>query len=227
MKKTIIICILFCLAAAFASAQNEAVVKEMSGKVEIMAPPRGWTAAQVGMSMPLGATISTGFNSRAVLDLGNALLTVSPLTRMRLEELIEQEGTVRTDLYLGVGKVRAEVKTAAGLRQDFKLRSPVSTAAVRGTDLGYDGYGVEVYEGNVVYFNLLGQNRSYGGGESGGGTGYNTPGSGGDGKEAGAGVNPYTTGPGGSSQSGLSGGAPAILTGGIIIVVDPFFEEPS
>ncbi len=220
MKRILIICALLLLVSVFVSAQNEAVVKEASGKVEILAPPRGWTAAQVGMSVPVGATISTGFNSRAVLDLGNAMLTVSPLTRMRLEELIEQEGTVKTDLYLRVGKVRAEVKTAAGLRQDFKLRSPVSTAAVRGTGLGYDGSNVEVYEGNVVYFNLLGQNRSYGPGEGGGGSGYGTPGSGGDGKEGDAGVNPYTTGPGGSSGSGLTGGAPAIPTGGIIIVVE-------
>jgi hypothetical protein len=225
MKQISIICVLLLLAAVFAAAQSEAVVKEASGKVEILAPPQGWKAAQAGMTVPIGATISTGFNSRAVLDLGNALLTVSPLTRMRLDELIEQEGTVRTDLYLGVGKVRAEVKTAAGLSQDFKLRSPVSTAAVRGTDLGYDGYGVQVYEGNVVYFNLLGQSRSYGGGEGGGGSGYNTPGSGGDGMEAGAGVNPYTAGAGGSSDSGLSGGAPAIPTGGIVIVVDFYMPD--
>ena len=221
MKNILILCTLLLLIAAPVFAQNEAVVKEASGKVEILAPPRSWTAVQVGMAVPIGATISTGFNSRAVLDLGNAVLTVSPLTRMRIEELIEQEGTVRTDLYLRVGKVRAEVKTAAGLEQDFKLRSPVSTAAVRGTDLGYDGYNVEVYDGNVVYFNLLGQSRSYGAGEGGGGTGYGTPGSGGDGKEAGAGVNPYTTGAGGTSGSGLTGGAPPIPTGGIIIVVDP------
>lgn len=225
MKRIVFICALLCLAVTFASAQNEAVVKEASGKVEILVGQRSWTAATVGMAVPVGATISTGFNSRAVLDLGNALLTVSPLTRMRLDELIEQEGTVKTDLYLRVGKVRAEVKTAAGLRQDFKLRSPVSTAAVRGTGLGYDGYSVEVYEGNVVYFNLLGQSRSYGAGEGGGGTGYGTPGSGGDGKEGGAGVNPYTAGPGGTSESGLTGGTPAIPTGGIILVVVPV--EPS
>jgi hypothetical protein len=221
MKRLLIICSLLLMITALGFAQNEAVVKEASGKVEILAPPRGWTAAQVGMAVPLGATVSTGFNSRAVLDLGNAVLTVSPLTRMRIEELIEQEGTVKTDLYLRVGKVRAEVKTAAGLQQDFKLRSPVSTAAVRGTDLGYDGYNVEVYAGNVVYFNLLGQNRSYGAGEGGGGTGYGTPGSGSDGKENESGVNPYTTGPGGTSESGLSGGAPQVPTGGIIIVLDP------
>jgi hypothetical protein len=103
------------------------------------------------MTISRGTTISTGFGSRALLDLGNAVLNVQPLTRLRLEELIQKEGTVQTDLFLRVGKVKAEVKSVAGLQQDFKLRSPVSTAAVRGTEFDYSGYDIVVINGEVIY----------------------------------------------------------------------------
>ena len=53
MKQIFFICILLLLSAALGFAQNEAVVKEMSGKVEILAPPQGWAPAQAGMAVHL------------------------------------------------------------------------------------------------------------------------------------------------------------------------------
>jgi len=171
------------------------------------------------MTISRGTTISTGFNSRALLDLGNSVLRVQPLTRLRLEELIEKEGSVQTDLFLRVGKVNAQVKSAAGLKQDFKLRGPVSTAAVRGTDFEYDGFDVVVFDGDVLYLTMLGQGRSYSSGEEGGSDGYKTPTSGGDSKNSNSGVNPYTAGAGGESGSRLPGAAGLDLTGSITIFI--------
>jgi hypothetical protein len=173
------------------------------------------------MTISRGTTISTGFGARALLDLGNAVLKVEPLTRLRLEELIEREGTVQTDLFLRVGKVKAEVKTVTGLQQDFKLRSPVSTAAVRGTNFGYDGFDVVVFDGDVLYLTLLGQRRSYSSDEGGGSDGYDTPPTGGDSKNSNSGVNPYTPGAGGESGSRLPGAAGLDLTGSITVIVPP------
>ena len=219
MKKIFFFLILLFVAAGFSSAQSSAVIREITGKVEVQ--PRGgsWTQAAVGMTVSRGATISTGFGSRALIDLGNSVLNVQPLTRLRLEELIEKEGTVQTDLFLRVGKVRAEVKSVAGLQQDFKLRSPVSTAAVRGTDFDYSGFDVVVFDGTVLYLTLLGQGRSYSSGEGGGSNGYGTPGTGGDSKNAQSGVDPYAAGAGGDIGSGITGPAGLDLTGSITVVI--------
>jgi hypothetical protein len=221
MKKIGIIFILINLIIGSLSAQSSAVIKETTGKVEVQAPGGQWTSAAVGMSISRGTTISTGFGSRALLDLGNAVLNVQPLTRLRLEELIEKEGTVQTDLFLRVGKVKAEVKSVSGLQQDFKLRSPVSTAAVRGTEFDYSGYDVVVIDGEVIYQTSRGQERTYSSGEDGGDKGDGSATSGGDSKNEEAGINPYTAGPGGESGSRLPGAAGLDLTGSITVVVPP------
>jgi len=221
MKKIGIIIILLSFVASASFAQDTAVIKEMTGKVEVQAPGGSWTRAVVGMAVSRGTTISTGFGSRALINLGNSVLNVQPLTRLRLEELIEREGTVQTDMFLRVGKVSAEVKSVAGLKQDFKLRSPVSTAAVRGTNLEYDGFDIIVYDGNVIYLNSLGQERSYTSGEAGGGDGYNTPKSGDDSKNSDSGINPFTAGAGGDSGSRLPAGAGLDPTGSITVFVPP------
>ena len=124
-----------------------AVIKEISGKVEIKEDGGSWTPAVNGMTITEGTVISTGFRSKAVLDLGSSILEIKPLTRMSLEALIEKEGTVTTNLYLRVGRVDANVKRDTGLNHDFKLRSAVSTAAVRGTKFSYTGTELIVTEG--------------------------------------------------------------------------------
>jgi hypothetical protein len=178
-------------------AQNQAVITETTGKVEILPPGGSWLAARVGMALPRGATISTGFNSTATLDLGTSILQVKPLTRMELQELLEQGGAVSTELFLKVGKVRAEVKTGQGLMQDFKLKSPVTTAAVRGTTFEFEDLLVEVINGEVFFTNLYNQSRSIAGGEVSSTDGFSLPTSGQEGQNAGSTVDP-TVSPTGS-----------------------------
>jgi hypothetical protein len=223
MKKLLIILFMICCFTAAAFSQSQATIKEISGKVEIKAPQLDWVQAQTGMAVSLGTTISTGFGSIAVLELGKSVLRVDPLTRLRIDELIEREGTVTTELFLRVGKVNAEVKTTAGLSQDFKLRSPVSTAAVRGTGFDYSGYDLFVYDGEVTYQNLTGQDRTYGQGEGGGTSGEDTPSGGESSKEAASTVNTYSTGPGGQSTRGVAGASDLGSTGSVTIIV-PYVE---
>lgn len=153
--------------AAAAWAQTDAVVQRVSGKVEVMQPGGSWVAAAPGMRLALGASVSTSFQSEATLALGSSVLQVKPLTRMRIDQLAQQQGTVSTELYLRVGRVRAEVKSTEGLKQDFKVRSPVSTAAVRGTTFEHDGVNTNVQGGLVTISNQFGQSKTLGGGEQG------------------------------------------------------------
>lgn len=159
MKKTgFILLLLFIGAALF--AEVTAVVRDVSGKVEVkVSGSDAWKRAYAGMKISRGDYISTGFKSEAILVLGDSQVVVKQLTRMELEELVEKEGTVHTGLNLRVGRVRAEVKTTKGLKQKFTLKSPISTAAVRGTSFEFDGRNLTVFKGTVAFTNPLGHGR--------------------------------------------------------------------
>lgn len=218
MKTITTLLVLFLLFTALAGAQNQAVVRSFTGKVEILTAQQTWAPVRAGLSLGLGTTISTGFNSTAVLQLGPSVMQVKPLTRLRINELVAREGTMKTDLFLQVGKVRAEVKTAAGLKQDFKVKSPVSTAAVRGTGFDYDGYDLYVFEGIVTYSSLTGQSRSYSSGEEGSTDGYATPADAEEGLQSDFGVDPYTPGAGNEATT-KSTRLTGIATGSVTIGV--------
>jgi hypothetical protein len=179
-------------------SQTQAVVKEFKGKVEIKAGGGEWQPVTVGMTLDTGASISTGFGSTALLDLGTSTLKVAPLTRMQLVELIARQGSVSTTLALKVGRVNAEVKTAPGLKQDFTLKGPQATAAVRGTEFEFDGVSVKVINGLVFFSNTQGQGRGVGAGEQSTTNGTQLPTSGDQENETTANVQPNTT-PGGTT----------------------------
>jgi hypothetical protein len=144
----------------------EARVTSVSGKVEMRVPDGSWSPAEVNMVVPLGATVSTGFNSSAVLEIGPATLQVRALSRMRIDELVEQEGLVQSDLHLEVGRVRADVRSAEGIQSEFRLSSPIATAAVRGTAFEFDGVNIQVVTGRVQLANQFNETVAVGGGES-------------------------------------------------------------
>jgi hypothetical protein len=201
MKRLLVILFFSFMLIGAISAQLKAVVNEISGKVEIKSSEGSWRPARAGMNIGRGYSISTGFDSTAVLEIGQSILRVRPLTRMRLEELVQKEGTVSTDLFLKVGKVKAEVKTGSGVPQKFTLKGPVSTAAVRGTEFEFDGFTVKVTNGSVVFLNTLGQGRGVSGGEDSSTDGLEPPTSGDEEKDLRAQVNPYVS-PSGNRPSG-------------------------
>jgi hypothetical protein len=132
--------LMLCILSPITTAAQElqAVVREFSGKVEVKQPGQDWQPVELNMVISKGATVSTGFASRLLLALGQTEISVRPLTRMVLRELIKQESTNTTSLVLRVGKVNAKVKAATGEKNDFTIRGPASTAAVRGTEFDYD-----------------------------------------------------------------------------------------
>jgi hypothetical protein len=147
--KTIMVGLLFCLTVGFVSAQN-AVIKDVVGTVEIKAPGESaWKTAAAGQQITNATAISTGFKSTALIALNNSLITVQPLTRLSLEELVEIQGNERVSLNLQTGRVRAAVNPPAGGKTDFTVRSPIATASVRGTSFDFDGVNLSVAEGRV------------------------------------------------------------------------------
>lgn len=149
MKK-ILLLLIFISSASFLTAQM-ATLGRISGKVEIQEPGKAWQSASEGMEVPTNARISTGFASEARVIMDNAQITVQPLTRMTLKEYTSSSDTTTTKLFLGSGRIRTDVKKSDRRINDFQVRSPVATAAVRGTSFTFDGIRLVVVEGNVDF----------------------------------------------------------------------------
>jgi hypothetical protein len=133
-------------------AQASAFFRELSGTVETRAPGSAdWVKAARGDTIGKDTIISTGFKSSALIAVGNSSLTVRPLTRLSLEEIIQNQNGEQVNLYLQTGRIRAEVSPPSGGTIDFTVRSPSVTASVRGTSFDFDTENLRVKEGRVLY----------------------------------------------------------------------------
>ncbi len=151
MKKLAASILAILIFASTAGAATQAVLSGLKGKVEVKPDGGAWTAATNGMTVDLKTTISTGFDSTATILIDKSKIVVKPLTRLTLDKLFEQSGSVSATMFLRVGAVQASVKaTVPGTPQDYKVQSPYSTASVRGTEFGFDGFYLRVSEGVVV-----------------------------------------------------------------------------
>ncbi len=198
-----IIALLFIALAMPAFAQN-AIVKEVTGKVQLLPPGGSWSNASVGSVITQGTVVSTGFGSSAVLDLGTSQIQVKQLTRMKLDELVRTQTTATTSLFLTVGQVHANVDNKLAVTQKFTLKSPVSTAAVRGTIFDFGPFRLRVDRGLVHYSNEYGIGRLVSVGETSEWNGPYVPGSAEDFAKAQASTNPSTNAGGEGSEGGSS-----------------------
>jgi len=142
---------------AILSAQD-ASFSDLSGTVEIKNPGTdNWESAEIGGIIGKDSVISTGIKSSAVISLGASKVTVSPLTMLTLEELIQRDGTEEAILFLRTGRVKADVTPPTGLKAEFTVRSPTTTASVRGTSFSFNGRTLVVHSGKVALANNNGQ----------------------------------------------------------------------
>jgi Uncharacterized protein conserved in bacteria len=149
---------LFALAAAVPLFALDGQVVTVNGKCEFQDAAGVWKTLKSGDPVTSGTMISTGFKSEATVKLGGSMLTIRPLTRMTLTQLVEREDTVDTELYLEVGNVKAEVNPLNNKKNGFTVKSPVATASVRGTvfEIGED---LVVIRGSVAFVTPIGQKR--------------------------------------------------------------------
>jgi hypothetical protein len=156
MKSNIITGILLLLAVSGAFAQ-EAVIKELTGTVEIKIPgSTAWTTAAQGQTISTDTSVSTGFKSYALISIGNSILTVRPLTRLTLAEISASQGTETINVSLQTGRIRADVTPPAGARGTFTVQSPVATASTRGTVFEVDRFTLRVIQGYIKNKNASG-----------------------------------------------------------------------
>ncbi len=156
--KIFLLIIALCGLSIPAFALNGEVVAT-SGKVEFQDKNGVWKALKQGDTILAGTMISTGFKSEATVKLGESVLTIRPLTRMTLTQLVEKDNAVDTELYLEVGNVKAEVNSLNAKKNSFKVRSPVATASVRGTVFEM-GEALVILRGSVEFSTPVGQRRT-------------------------------------------------------------------
>lgn len=149
MRKILIIGVLLTICTTLF---GEVRVKDFDGKVKVKYPGEArWSRLNINDKLPDNATVSTGFNSYIVLDLGNATLDVMPLTRMTVNEITESQDTIATSLFLQGGTIKADVSKIEGKISDFHIKSPVATASVRGTSFIFSGNKLSVIRGVVDF----------------------------------------------------------------------------
>ena len=152
VKKLIASLVMAAAAITAASASSmQATVLSTKGKTEVM-KGTSWTPLKIGSIIQKGDVIQTGFKSELILKIKNTTVTVSPLSRITIEQLASKGNKDETRLFLDTGSLKSDVKKTEDRRVGFTVRSPVATASVRGTILGVtNGFGntttVEGYDG--------------------------------------------------------------------------------
>lgn len=149
MDKRIGLIAVFVIVSAVFVAAQEAVFSEINGKVEYQLAGGEWQSAKLGDKVGKGSMVSTGFKSSAVLKVDATSISLKPITRLSLEELLKTQGGTSTQLFLLAGRVKADVPPQPGQTTDFRVNSPTATASVRGTSFEFDGVNLVVDRGVV------------------------------------------------------------------------------
>lgn len=160
MKKQILLVAVGLLVFA-AGAAASARVLGVGGSVQYRLPATGtWQTLQAGMELPAGTVIVSGASGVASLEIGNASVQVIPLSRLEVASFQRHADRDETQLRLPYGRLQASVRRSGNRGTQFSVETPVSTAAVRGTEFAYDGRSLEVLHGDVAFSNLFGQEHS-------------------------------------------------------------------
>ncbi len=145
--------------SAFAEPMQATVVSA-KGKSEVQRAGQ-WVTLSEGSKLNKGDVIQTGFKSELILKIKNSTVTVSPLSRVTIEQLAEKKDNDETKLFLDTGSLKSNVKKTEDRRVGFTVRSPVATASVRGTVMEvknvYGGTEVIGYEGSTAAWKSVGE----------------------------------------------------------------------
>ncbi len=130
-KKRFLVIFLFCC-CIFAIVAMNAEVTNVKGKVEIR-KGSSWVKAKEGTKLAVGDLVSTGFKSEMTVKIDGSVIVVRPLTRLKIEDIAQKNDAVSSEVFLNVGSIKADIKPASTKRVEFKVKTPVATASVRGT----------------------------------------------------------------------------------------------
>jgi len=156
MKKAVY-AILMVFVGISSFAQN-GVIKDITGQVELKAPgSSSFVPAKVGDILEEYTIVSTDFKSVALIEIGSAVLTVRPLTRLTLTEIYASAESEILSVNLQAGRVRVDLNPPAGLKASASVSSNVASSSARGTSFEFDTRILQVTKGNVIFKGTTGQ----------------------------------------------------------------------
>jgi hypothetical protein len=122
-------------AAAEPAQELRAVFIDVAGKVQWRANDKSpWKDAAVNDVVTAGAEVRTGLRSRAALRVGrNATALLDAGTTFALPTVLQDGETLRTTATVRAGRADFKVDRV-GLTNDFRVVTPSTTLAVRGTE---------------------------------------------------------------------------------------------
>jgi hypothetical protein len=151
MKKLLFLTF-FILTGLYVFAQD-AIIEQITGTIEIKQPrENSFKPASAGEKIFQETIISSGFRSFAIIKIGSTTITIRPLTTLSLTEIQNLNESETLNVNLQAGRIRVDVKPAAGTRTTTTVSTPSVTASVRGTNFEIDTDNLYVNEG-VVSFN--------------------------------------------------------------------------
>lgn len=165
MKKIVLFTVAFFICSLGFSI--EAKVISVSGKAQVQ-KSGVWKNISVGDVLSKGNLIQTGFKSQVVFSIKsnneNSKITVNQLSRITIEQLMEDNSGDTTSVFVTTGSVKSEIKKTTDFRTNYTVRSPVATASVRGTELtlsnGFRCSSVATHQGNVAVSKTKKSNRA-------------------------------------------------------------------
>jgi hypothetical protein len=149
LSKILCAAVLITACCVTALVAQTARFESVQGTVEVKQPGGDWVPAASGMNIEKATLISTGFKSSAVVKVSGSTLQVRALTRLSLEEILAKEGSDTVELFMQTGRVRADIKPPESGKVNFTIKTPSTTASVRGTVFELDTNNLKVYEGTV------------------------------------------------------------------------------
>ena len=150
MKKAVLVLILASMGITLFAQTG--MIRELSGTVELKnAGQSSFTAAKVGDRVNQDTVISTSLKSSALIEVGSAVITVRPLTRLTLTEIQASDGEEMLNVNLQAGRVRVDLNPPAGAKASMSVSSPNATASVRGTSFYFDTRNLQVEQGTVLF----------------------------------------------------------------------------
>lgn len=168
MKTSTLFLALILIGAASVGAWAEITVISVKGEVSYKTGPEWRKPLAPGMKLQEGVKINTGVRSEAVLKINDNLMTIKPLTMIKVYENVLTKDVSRTRIGLRRGSVQAKINRKENMNTSFQVATPVATSSVRGTEelISYGpgkGMVVRVIEGHVGNENWNGVQREIAG----------------------------------------------------------------
>lgn len=124
-----------------AAEEFKVVVLQFDKKVEVQINEGNWQPATAGLKLSEGDKIHTGFKATCMLGFPDqSVVEVQPMSMIQLDRINVAGVQTRARLLLKTGEVKAQVNRSMGARGDFQVKTPTTTASVRGTEINRISY---------------------------------------------------------------------------------------